>query len=77
MEALGVSLVFIWGMRFMLVALCNVFGAIMDFHKKYNAENYRRFSPAINKLTPGLFIFSKVILSLGAIVIYYGIWLAN
>lgn len=77
MEALGVSLVFIWGMRFILVALCHIFGAIMDFHKKYNAKTYRRLSPAINKLAPGLFIFSKVILSLGAIVIYYGIWLAN
>ncbi|MEB5972964.1 hypothetical protein ACWXVW_11220 [Pantoea dispersa] len=77
MEALGVSLVFIWGMRFILVVLCHIFGAIMDFHKKYNTENYRKFSPAINKLAPGLFIFSKVILSLGAIVIYYGVWLAN
>jgi len=77
MEALGASLFFIWGMRFILVGLCNMFGTIMDFHKKYNAENYRKFSPAINKLAPGLFIFSKVILSLGSVVIYYGIWLAN
>lgn len=77
MEALGASLFFIWGMRFILVGLCNMFGNIMDFHKKYNADNYRRFSPAINKLAPGLFVFSKIILSLGSIVIYYGIWLAN
>ncbi|MFB4414119.1 hypothetical protein [Pantoea sp. ANP04] len=77
MEALGASLFFIWGMRFILVGLCNLFGTIMDFHKKYNAGNYRRFSPAINKLAPGLFVFSKVILSLGSIVIYYGIWLSN
>lgn len=77
MEALGASLFFIWGMRFILVGLCNMFGNIMDFHMKYNADNYRRFSPAINKLAPGLFVFSKVILSLGSIVIYYGIWLAN
>jgi hypothetical protein len=77
MEALGASLFFIWGMRFILVGLCNIFGNIMDFHKKYNADNYRRFSPAINKLAPGLLVFSKVILSLGSIVIYYGIWLAN
>lgn len=77
MEALGASLFFIWGMRFILVGLCNMFGNIMDFHKKYNADNYRMFSPAINKLAPGLFVFSKVILSLGSIVIYYGIWLAN
>lgn len=77
MEALGASLFFIWGMRFILVGLCNMFGNIMDFHKKYNADNYRRFSPAINKLAPRLFVFSKVILSLGSIVIYYGIWLAN
>lgn len=77
MEELGASLLFIWGMRFILVALCNIFGNIMDFHKKYNADNYRKFSPTTNKLAPGLFIFSKVILSLGSIVIYYGIWLAN
>lgn len=77
MEALGASLFFIWGMRFILVGLCNIFITIMGFHKKYNSENYRKFSPAINKLAPGLFIFSKVILSLGSIVIYYGIWLAN
>jgi hypothetical protein len=77
MEELGASLLFIWGMRFILVALCNIFGNIMDFHKKYNADNYREFSPTTSKLAPGLFIFSKVILSLGSIVIYYGIWLAN
>lgn len=77
MEELGTSLFFVWGMRFILVALCNLFDTIMDFHKKYNADNYRRFSPTISKLAPGLFIFSKVILSLGTIVIYYGIWLAN
>jgi len=77
MEALGASLFFIWGMKFILVGFCNMFGTVMDFHKKYNADNYRRFSPAISKLAPGLFIFSKVILSLGTIVIYYGIWLAN
>lgn len=77
MEASGASLFFIWGMRFILVGLCNIFGTIMDFHKKYNADNYRKFSPAINKLAPGLFVFSKVILSLGSIVIYYGIWLSN
>nr|WP_318269129.1 hypothetical protein [Pantoea agglomerans] len=77
MEALGASLFFIWGMRFILVGLCNMFGTFMDFHRKYNAANYRKFSPITNKLAPGLFIFSKVILSLGSIVIYYGIWLAN
>lgn len=77
MEALGASLFFIWGMRFILVGLCNMFGIFMDFHRKYNAANYRKFSPITNKLAPGLFIFSKVILSLGAIVIYYGIWLVN
>lgn len=77
MEELGASLLFIWGMRFILVALCNMFGNIMDFHKKYNADNYKRFSPATNKLAPGLFIFSKIILSLGSVVIYYGIWLTN
>ncbi len=77
MEELGVSLIFVWGMRFILVALCNMFGTIMDFHKKYNADNYRKFSPTTSKLAPGLFIFAKVILSLGSIVIYYGIWLAN
>nr|WP_314983654.1 hypothetical protein [uncultured Pantoea sp.] len=77
MQGLGASLVFIWGMRFILVALCNIFGNIMDFHKKYNKDNYNRFSPVTNKLAPGLFIFSKVVLSLGSIVICYGIWLAH
>lgn len=77
MEELGASLVFIWGVRFILVALCNIFGSIMDFHKKYNADNYSKFSPTTNKLAPGLFIFAKTVLSLGSIVIYYGIWLTN
>lgn len=77
MGKLGVSLIFIWGMRFMIVAMCNIFSAIMSFHKKYNADNYRRFSPITNKLTPGLFAFSKIVLSLGSVVIYYGIWLTN
>lgn len=77
MEKLGASLFFVWGVRFILVALCNLFGTIMNFHKKYNADNYRKFSPTTSKLAPGMFIFSKVILSLGSIVIDYGIWLAN
>ncbi|WP_200137656.1 MULTISPECIES: hypothetical protein [unclassified Pseudomonas] len=77
MGVLGISLVFIWGMRFMLVAMSNMFAAIMGFHKTYNADNYRRFSPVLSKMAPGLFVFMKVILSLGCIVIYYGIWLAK
>lgn len=77
MEELGVSLLFVWGMRYILVALCNMFGTIMDFHKKYNADNYRKFSPITSKLAPWLFIFLKIILTFGSIVIYYGIWLAN
>ncbi|MDF7647069.1 hypothetical protein F3J38_13725 [Pantoea sp. Acro-805] len=77
MEEIGVSFIFILGMKYMIVMICTLFSGIMDFHKKYNADNYTRFSPAVSKLVPGMLIFAKCVVSLGSIVIYYGIWLAN
>ena len=77
MEALGASLVVVWGMRFLIVAISNIFSGIMEFHKKYNAANYSRFSPALGKLAPVMLFLIKCIVSLGSVVIFYGIWLAH
>ncbi|PZL93294.1 hypothetical protein CKF43_13600 [Pantoea graminicola] len=77
MEEIGISFIFILAIKFMIIMICTLFSGIVGFHKKYNADNYARFSPVADKLVPGMLIFAKCIVSLGSIVIYYGIWLAN
>ncbi|WP_417878439.1 hypothetical protein [Vibrio sp.] len=77
MEKIGASSIFILGMKFIIIMICSLFSGIVDFHKKYNADNYARFSPTASKLVPGMLIFAKCVVSLGSILIYYGIWLSN
>lgn len=77
MEEIGLSFIFILGMKFMIIMICTLFSGIVGFHEKYNADNYARFSPVASKLVPGMLIFAKCVVSLGSVVIYYGIWLAN
>ncbi|THD35003.1 hypothetical protein ERD80_15260 [Pantoea sp. R102] len=77
MEEIGVSFIFVLGMKFMIIMICALFSGIVAFQEKYNADNYARVSPATSKLVPGMLIFAKCVVSLGSIVIYYGIWLAN
>ncbi|WP_312546327.1 hypothetical protein [Pantoea eucalypti] len=77
MEEIGISFIFILGIKFMIIMICTLFIGVVGFQKKYNADNYARISPTASKLVPGMLIFAKCVVSLGSIVIYYGIWLAN
>jgi len=77
MEEIGASFIVVWGMRFLIVAISAIFGRIMDFHRQYNFENYKKFSPVTSKLAPGLLIFAKCSVSLGAVLMLYGIWFTN
>lgn len=77
MEEIGASFIVIWGMRFLIVAMLTIFGQIMDFHRKYNAENYKKFSPVTSRLAPGLLIFAKCLVSFGAVLMLYGIWFTH
>lgn len=77
MEKVGISFIFIIGMKYMIVMICTLFRGIVGFHKKFNADNYTRFSAAASKLVPGMLFFAKCVVSLGSMVIYYGVWLAN
>lgn len=77
MNELGASFLAIWAMKFMIVAISTIFSRIMTFHKKYNADNYDKFSPFTNKLAPGLLILAKCLASLGGGMMLYGIWMAH
>lgn len=77
MEEIGASFIVVWGMRFLIVALSTIFGGIMDFHREHNFENYKKFSPFTSKLAPGLLIFAKSVVSLGAVLMLYGIWFTH
>ncbi|WP_338560836.1 hypothetical protein [Erwinia sp. E_sp_B04_7] len=77
MEKIGMSFIMVLGMKFLIVMLCAIFSRIMDFHRIYNAKNYQKFSPLTIKVAPALLIVAKCIVSLGSVVIYYGIWLAH
>lgn len=77
MEEIGMSFIFILGMKFVIIMLCAIFSNVIGFHRNYNTDNYKKFSPLTNKLAPGLLIFAKCIVSLGSVVIYYGIWFTH
>jgi len=77
MNELGASFLAVWGMKFLIVAISTIFSRIMSFHKKYNADNYKKFSPFTNKLAPGLLVLAKCIVSLASILIFYGIWFTH
>ena len=77
MEEIGASFIVVWGARFIIVAISDIFRRIMDFHKKYNFKNYKKFSPITNILAPSLLIFAKCIVSLGAVLMLYGIWFTH
>ncbi|MFB5173757.1 hypothetical protein AAIO65_14440 [Erwinia amylovora] len=64
------------GMKFVVVMACTIFSKIMAFHRKYNTENYLKLSSFAYRLSPGLLLLAKILVSLGGVLAFYGIWLA-
>lgn len=71
----GLSLIFIVGAKLMVVGLCTLFSGLMGFHKKFNTEeNYQKLASISALSGAPLLIAAKIMVSLGVIIIYYGIW---
>ncbi|MCU8585964.1 hypothetical protein [Erwinia pyrifoliae] len=70
------SIFSVLGMKFVVVMAYTMFSRIMVFHRKYNVENYDKLSSFAYRLAPGLLLLAKILVSLGGILVFYGIWLA-
>jgi len=71
----SLSLLCLWGLKLLVVLLCTIFARIMGFHEVHNAENYQKISSISNKFGPVLLIAAKCLVSFGAFLMFYGIWL--
>lgn len=72
---ISLSFLCLWGMKLLVVMLCTIFARIMGFHEVHNAENYQKISSISNKFGPVLLIAAKCLVSFGAFLMFYGIWL--
>lgn len=72
---LSMSLLCVWGMKFTVVLLCTIFSGVMAGHKKYNAPNYEKISRVTHTVASPLFIFARLLLSLGCVLMFSGLWL--
>ncbi|ADP10134.1 putative membrane protein [Erwinia sp. Ejp617] len=59
-----------------MVMLCAIFNNIMSFHQKYNEDNYDELSSISQRVSLGLLLLAKFAVSLGSVLMFYGIWLA-
>ncbi len=71
----SLSFLCVWILKLAVVLLCTIFARIMGFHEVHNAENYQKISSISNKFGPGLLIAAKCLVSFGAFLMFYGIWL--
>ena len=71
----SLSFLCLWGVKLAIVLLCTIFARIMGFHEVHNAENYQKISSISNKFGPVLLIAAKCLVSFGAFLMFYGIWL--
>lgn len=71
----SLSFLCLWGLKLAVVLLCTIFARIMGFHEVHNAENYQTLSSVSNKFGPALLIAAKCLVSFGAFLMFYGIWL--
>ena len=72
---ISMSLLCVWGMKFTAVLLCTILSGVMVGHKQYNAPNYEKISRVTPTVAPPLFIFAKLLLSLGCVLMFSGLWL--
>lgn len=72
---ISLSFLCLWGVKLLVVMLSTIFARIMGFHEVHNAENYQKISSISNKFGPVLLIAAKCLVSFGAFLMFYGIWL--
>ncbi|MBS5771814.1 hypothetical protein ACX122_07830 [Kosakonia cowanii] len=64
--------------KLFVVMLCAIFAMILNFHKNHNTQvNYSKISLFFTRLGPNALIFAKCVVSVAAILMFYGIWLAD
>lgn len=72
---ISMSLLCVWGMKFAVALLCVLFSGVMAAHKKMNFRNYEKISLMSRTVAPPLFVFAKLLLSLGCVLMFSGLWL--
>lgn len=72
---ISMSLLCVWGMKFAVALLCTLFSGVMAAHKKMNFRNYEKISLMSRTVAPPLFVFAKLLLSLGCVLMFSGLWL--
>lgn len=72
---ISMSLLCVWGIRFAVALLCTLFSGVMAAHKKMNFRNYEKISLMSRTAAPPLFVFAKLLLSLGSVLMFSGLWL--
>ncbi|WP_048697757.1 hypothetical protein [Erwinia piriflorinigrans] len=70
------SIFSVLGMKLVVIMAYTMFSRIMAFHRKYNVESYDKLSSFAYRLAPGLLLLTKVLVSLGGGLAFYGIWLS-
>jgi len=64
--------------KFFVVMLCTIFKIILRFHQRHNTrENYSKIASLYTRYGLKLVIFTKFLASFGAVMMFYGIWLAD
>ncbi|WP_447854140.1 hypothetical protein [Enterobacter mori] len=72
---ISMSLLCVWGMKFAVALLCALFSGVMAAHKKMNYRNYEKISLMSRTVASPLFVFTKLLLSLGSVLMFSGLWL--
>lgn len=64
--------------KLLVVLICTIFKTILNFHERHNTRgNYLKVASIFTRLGPKSLIAAKCLSSFGAIMVFYGIWLAN
>lgn len=64
--------------KLFVVMLCTIFKTILRFHEHSNTrDNYLKVASIFTHLGPKSLIVAKCLSSFSAILMFYGIWLAN
>lgn len=70
------SLATLWGLHFINTGLPLLFSGILRFHKNYNKDNHSEIEYVMKNTSNSILLCLRITLSLGAMIIFYGIWLA-
>lgn len=64
--------------KFIVVMLYTIFATILHLHKRHNTqENFSKIASIFTRWGPKVLIGAKCLLSIGATLAFYGIWLAD